>query len=184
MSSPSFADVSFKSLIIRLIAFIANGCYSVDVAGEGSKMAMRLEKPILPDEADIRQAVRAVSLLRKDPESEHYVLGSSSGSKVEISQAAFHLLMNVLEEMSRGNAVLVVPIHAELTTQEAASLLNVSRPYLIKLLEQGKIKFQLKGRHRRIFFKDLMEYKQKAARESFEALSKLAAESEELGLGM
>ena len=85
--------------------------------------------------------------------------------------------------MSRGNAVLVVPIHAELTTQEAASRLNVSRPYLIKLLEQGKIRFQLKGKHRRILFKDLMEYKQNTARASFEALSKLAAESEELGWG-
>ncbi len=86
--------------------------------------------------------------------------------------------------MAHGNAVLVVPIHAELTTQEAASLLNVSRPYLIKLLEEGKIQFQLKGKHRRILFKDLMEYKQRSTKESYETLCKLAAESEELGLGM
>jgi excisionase family DNA binding protein len=145
---------------------------------------MRLEKPVMPEEADIRQASRAFSVLRKEPTAEHYVLGSSTGTKVEISPAAFNLLLNVLEEMSRGNAVLVVPIHAELTTQEAAGLLNVSRPYLIKLLEEGKIRFQLKGKHRRILFQDLMEYKQKAARESFDALTKLAAESEELGLGM
>lgn len=145
---------------------------------------MRLEKPVLPDESDIRQAVRAFSLLRNEPKAEHYVLTSSTGDKVELSPAAFGLLLNVLQEMSRGNAVLVVPIHAELTTQEAASLLNVSRPFLIKLLEEGKIRFQLKGKHRRILFKDLMEYKQKSAKESYEALSKLASESEELGLGM
>lgn len=147
-------------------------------------MAMRLEKPIVPGDADIRQATRAFSVLKKEPMAKHYALGSSTGSKVEISQAAFHLLLNVLEEMSRGNAVLVVPIHAELTTQEASSLLNVSRPYLIKLLEEGKIRYQFKGKHRRILFRDLMEYKQKSARESYEALCKLAAESEELGLGM
>ena len=147
-------------------------------------MAMRLEKPIMPGEADIRQASRAFSVLKKEPAAEHYVLGSSTGDKVDISPAAFHLLLNVLEEMSQGNAVLVVPIHAELTTQEAASLLNVSRPYLIKLLEEGRIRYQMKGKHRRILFKDLMEYKHKAAKESYEALRKLAAESEELGLGL
>lgn len=147
-------------------------------------MAMRLERPILPEDTDIRRAARAFSVLKKEPETEHYVLGSSIGRRVDISPAAFHLMLNVLDEMSRGNAVLVVPIHAELTTQEAAGLLNVSRPYLIKLLEEGKIRYQFKGKHRRILFKDLMEYKQKAARESYEALSRLAAESEELGLGM
>ena len=123
-------------------------------------MTTQLEKPVIPEEADIRQASRAFAVLKNEVAAEHYVLGSSTGSKVEISSAAFHLLMNVLEEMSRGNAVLVVPIHAELTTQEAANLLNVSRPYLIKLLEEKKIKYQFKGKHRRILFKDLMEYKQ------------------------
>jgi excisionase family DNA binding protein len=138
----------------------------------------------VPEEADIRQASRAFSILKKDATTPHYILSSSIGDKVEISPAAFHLLLNVLEEMSRGNAVLVVPIHAELTTQEAASLLNVSRPYLIKLLAAKKIPFQYKGKHRRILFKDLMSYKHESARASFEALNELAAESEELGLGM
>jgi excisionase family DNA binding protein len=147
-------------------------------------MAMRLEKPVVPEEADIRQATKAFSLLKNEPTAEHYVLASSTGNKVELSPAAFNLLLNVLQEMSHGNAVLVVPIHAELTTQEAATKMNVSRPYLIKLLEEGKIRFQLKGKHRRILFKDLMEYKQKTAKASYDALSKLAAESEELGLGM
>lgn len=147
-------------------------------------MAMRLEKPVVPEEADIRQASKAFSLLRNEPTAEHYVLASSTGGKVDLCPAAFNLLLNVLQEMSRGNAVLVVPIQAELTTQEAAGMLNVSRPYLIKLLEEGKIRYQLKGKHRRILFKDLMEYKHKSAKESYEALSKLAAESEELGLGM
>lgn len=138
-------------------------------------MSMRLAKPVVPDELEIRQAARAFLVLKRERAAEHFVVSNSTDSKVDIPPGAFQLLLNVLEEMSHGNALLVVPIHAELTTQQAADLLSVSRPYLIRLLEEGKIRFQYTGKHRRIGFKDLMEYKQKSIRESYEALNRLAS---------
>jgi excisionase family DNA binding protein len=145
-------------------------------------MALRLDKQSLPDELDMAQARKALSVIKKDDAESHFVL-SGSGQQVPISEKAFNLFVNVLEEMARGNAVLIIPIHAELTTQEAADLLNVSRPYLIKLLEMKEMPFHYTGRHRRIYFKDLMAYKQKVAKESLDALGQLAAEAQELGLG-
>jgi excisionase family DNA binding protein len=73
--------------------------------------------------------------------------------------AAYRLLVDALTQISQGNAVTLIPIHAELTTQEAADLLNVSRPYLIKQIEAGDIPHHKIGRHRRIRFDDLMATK-------------------------
>ena len=77
----------------------------------------------------------------------------------------------------------MVPVHAELTTQEAADLLNVSRPHLVKLLEEGALPHHKTGRHRRVLFSDLMEYKQQRDAVSHKAMDELANLSEELGMG-
>ena len=86
-------------------------------------------------------------------------------------------------ELADGNSVSVVPVHAELTTQEAADLLNVSRPHFVKLLEDGLIPFHRAGKHRRVKFADLMHYKQERQRISTEALDELAQQAQELGMG-
>ncbi len=101
---------------------------------------------------------------------------------VVLPDAAYRLLVDVLTQMSQGNAVTLIPIHAELTTQEAADLLNVSRPYLIKQIEAGDIPHYKIGRHRRIRFDDLMAYKDRMASARSQALDELVAQSEAMGL--
>lgn len=101
---------------------------------------------------------------------------------IELPTSALTLLMNILGELAAGNAVQVVPVHAELTTQEAANILNVSRPHMVKLLEEGKLPFHKTGRHRRVLFADLMQYKAQREKESKEALQELADISQKLGL--
>lgn len=89
----------------------------------------------------------------------------------------------MLSQIAQGNAVTLLPIPAELTTQEAANLLNVSRPHLVKLLEAGEIPFHKVGTHRRVRFEDLMRYKEHINQKRMEALDELAAQAQELNLG-
>ena len=102
---------------------------------------------------------------------------------VVIPATTFHLLVDILSQMAQGNAVSIVPIHSELTTQEAADILNVSRPFLIKLIESKEIPCRKVGRHRRIRFSDLMEYKQRTDSQRSKALDELAAQAQELNMG-
>jgi excisionase family DNA binding protein len=102
---------------------------------------------------------------------------------IRLPVAALQLLSEILSELADGNAVKIVPVHAELTTQEAADLLNVSRPYLVKLLETDKLSFHKTGKHRRIRFDDLMSYKHARDEKNQLALDALAAEAQELRMG-
>ncbi len=101
--------------------------------------------------------------------------------QIEVPTSALTMLVQILGELASGNAVQIVPVHAELTTQEAANILNVSRPHMVKLLEDGCLPFHKTGRHRRIRFADLMEYKKQRNAESMEAMRELANQAQELG---
>ena len=98
-----------------------------------------------------------------------------------IPESAYRLLVDILTHMAQGYAVTLMPIHAELTTQQAADLLNVSRPHIIKLMETGHIPYFRVGRHRRVLFKDLMAYKDNIDAQRIQVLEQLVAESEALG---
>lgn len=101
--------------------------------------------------------------------------------RIELPTSALTLLMSILGELATGNAVQIVPVQAELTTQEAANILNVSRPHMVKLLEEGHLPFHKTGRHRRVLFADLMQYKEQRENESMQAMQELTDRSQELG---
>jgi excisionase family DNA binding protein len=101
---------------------------------------------------------------------------------LKLPASAVRLLVRILEEMARGNAVTIMPVRAELTTQEAADMLNISRPSLIQLLDEGKIEYRRVGTHRRVRFEGLMEYKRRADAARRAALAELAAYDQEIGI--
>lgn len=127
-------------------------------------------------------AAELSKLLARKPEADraHVRL---DGADLVLPRHALALLRDVLTEMADGNAVTIVPTHAELTTQQAADILNVSRPHLVKLLEEGKIPFSRTGSHRRIRFQDLMTYKNVRDHRSQEVLEELTKQAQELGMG-
>ena len=102
---------------------------------------------------------------------------------VRLPVSALRLLVDVLTEIGEGNAVSVIPIHAELTTQDAADVLNVSRPFLVQLLEKGDMPFHKIGTHRRVRYQDVIAYKKRIDAERRKALDELAAQAQELGMG-
>lgn len=92
-------------------------------------------------------------------------------------------LRQLFELLLKGEPVRVVSLEAELTTQQAAELLGVSRPYLIRLLEEGKIPYHKVGSHRRVKVQDLLAYREAAKKRGQALLDELVRESQELGLG-
>lgn len=120
---------------------------------------------------------RELSQLNQLDEGQKISLVFRKGSKevtLPFPIKAFELLMRILDQMAQGNSVTLIPVHALLTTQEAADLLNVSRPFVVKLLKEGKIPFVKVGSHRRIEFKELMKFKNQMLAESEKARNELA----------
>ena len=117
----------------------------------------------------------------------HFSLRIQTDNKPEgvvvIPSSVLRLLNDILAQMALGNAITLMPVHAELTTQQAADILNVSRPFLIGLIDDGKIVCRKVGTHRRIRFDDLMAYKQEIDQQRMRALEELAREAQELDMG-
>jgi excisionase family DNA binding protein len=111
------------------------------------------------------------------------VRSAGSEETIELPGIAVRMLVDLLRQLAAGNAVTMIPIHAELTTQQAAELLGVSRPFLIKQLDDGVIPHRKVGRHRRVLFSDLMAYKRSMDVGREQALDELAEQAQELDMG-
>jgi len=152
-------------------------------------VALGTLEPVTPTEAEsalAQTSSRALAEYVRDAEAQTIRVvpeGGRRGELVTIPAVAFRLLVNILTQMAKGNAVTLIPIHAELTTQEAADLLNVSRPYLVGLLESGEIPFRRVGTRRRVLYKDLAAYKKRIDDERRGTLDALTTQAQDLNLG-
>src|SRR5690349_9915165 len=144
---------------------------------------------VAPSEADAllaRESSRRLAAHKLGKRSSIRIQLLDDGEEAEtlsVPASALRLFLHLLTEMSQGNAVTLIPTHAELTTQQAADLLNVSRPYVVKLLDEGKLPYRTVGKYRRIRFDDLMAYKRKDDEARAKVLDQLTAEAQELGMG-
>ncbi|QSE72393.1 helix-turn-helix domain-containing protein [Rhodococcus sp. PSBB049] len=140
-----------------------------------------VEHPTAVEQEQARQALSALRDVHPGADTFEVTVAGTSTS-VPLPGAALESIREVLATMAAGQGVTVVPAHAELTTQQAAELLNVSRPHVIKLLDEGRIRYRLVGRHRRILASSLLEYRRTQQRETRRAADHLAALSDDLGL--
>lgn len=153
--------------------------------------ATRIDNIVNPSEHDIDLARASAPVLsqildrhRDEPAFDETVeFINENGERVVLPTSAIELLKNILVQMAQGNAVTLVPIHAELTTQQAAEMLNVSRPFFVKLLEEKQIPFTRKGTHRRVLFRDVQAYKAKIDEERMKVLDELSEQAQELDMG-
>lgn len=149
-------------------------------------MSAAIDNNKLPDAqaAELaRESSAALARLLMNTPGQDRARVQMDGLDIVLPRHAIELLRNILTEMAQGNAVSIMPMHAELTTQEAANILNVSRPHLVKLLEDGQIEFVKVGTHRRIRFQDLMAYKNRRDQEGNAAMQELVDQAQELDMG-
>lgn len=108
---------------------------------------------------------------RPAPDPRYFLAGSKPGDQVELPEQAYLALRKIVDAMQSGLAVSVVPQSTRLTTQQAADLLNVSRPTVVKLLDAGEILFEKAGTHRRVRLADLMEYRERHRARQYDMLA-------------
>jgi excisionase family DNA binding protein len=152
-------------------------------------VSVQIHETATPTEADARKAresLRQISDILTSGVSDLSIRIQNDeqlGAEIILPVSALRLLKDILAEIAQGHAVALLPIQAELTTQQAADLLNVSRPYLIGLLEERKIPFRLVGQHRRVRLDDLLAYKRKDDEDRRRVADELTADAQELVMG-
>lgn len=152
---------------------------------ETMSAAHHLIPPVLPTEQDAELARTSSRLLAAcigQGETARLRVIDGQG-EIEVPVAALRMLVDILANMAEGNAISLVPIHAELTTQQAADFLGVSRPHLVGLVDRGEIPHHKVGTHRRIYFRDLLGYRKARMGKSMAALDALAEQAQVLAMG-
>lgn len=142
-----------------------------------------LKKPSKKEQIAAMKSYNALAATLEALHSENLEIEiEETAEKIKIPLKALKLLAKILKATSQGQPISLVPIATEMTTQAAAELLGCSRPHFVKLLEEGHIPFTLVGRHRRVKFEDVMNYKKDMKSKQEKLLIEMIKSDEELGL--
>jgi excisionase family DNA binding protein len=133
------------------------------------------------DQINIKHIEQLLEALQESGSARPKLVGPE-GQEIELPESIFQALRVVAHDLARNRSVNIVAVNQDLTTQEAADLLNVSRPFLIKLLEEGEMPYFMVGAHRRVHLTDLLEYKQRRNIAERAALAELTRLGQEMGL--
>jgi excisionase family DNA binding protein len=142
-------------------------------------------EPLVADEAEsviARTAAEKLKAVAEAKQDIRIVVKDNPNVVVPLPARAVEIILRVLEAMGQRTPISVIPHEAELTTQQAADYLNVSRPYLISLLDRGDIDHRMVGRHRRIRFAALLDYERRSRQARKAAIEEMAAEARRLNL--
>lgn len=139
------------------------------------------ERTVLPPDDPSGLLHLARGLARVEAPSRARLVGPD-GSQIDIPDELYGVLRDVVEALSEGLAITIAPHNTMLTTQEAADLLNISRPTLVRLLADGEIPHSMRGRHRRVLLRDVLDYRERTRQERRQVLDQMAADAEEDGL--
>jgi len=177
--------------LFRLFLLFRIICYTESTNYERSILVMSTltsEKNIaLPTSQEVllaEESYRKLSAYMQSIEEPIVIQLKKGNESVLLPPSALQFLITILSQMARGNTVTIVPVHAELTTQEAADLLDVSRPFLINsLLKKGEIPFRKVGSRRRVLAKDVLKYKQEIDKKRLADLDELAKEAQKHDMG-
>lgn len=137
------------------------------------------ERTVLPpeDPSDLARFARGLAEVQAPTRAR---LVGPDGSEIEIPEDLYDVLRDVVEALSQGVAISIAPHNTMLTTQEAADLLNISRPTLVRLLTEDEIPYTMRGRHRRVLLRDILVYQERTRAERRQALDQMAADGEEV----
>jgi excisionase family DNA binding protein len=142
-----------------------------------------IKKPSKKEQIAAMKSYTALAATLEELHSENPEIEiEETAEKIRIPLKALKLLAKILKATSQGQPISLVPIATEMTTQAAAELLGCSRPHFVKLVEEGNIPFTLVGRHRRVKFEDVMNYKKKMKLKQEKLLIDMMKSDEELGL--
>lgn len=147
------------------------------MAHQGASGTLTLD----PDKDSLQKEAKPLAEVLRAPERTATLIGPK-GDEIELPTPIFDALAVIAEALLRGNGVSVIPLHHLLTTNEAAELINVSRPYLVRLLKEKRIPYEMVGTHRRVRLGDALTFRQQREKQRHDALQNLVRQSEKLGL--
>jgi excisionase family DNA binding protein len=147
------------------------------------KSIEEFQKPSKKEQKAAMESYDALASTLKNIDSEYPEIEiEETDAKIKIPLSALKLLLEILKETSKGQPISIVPVATEITTQAAAEVLGCSRPHLVKLLEKGDIKFTKIGKHRRIKYQDVLDYKKKLKAKQKQLLIEMMKADEDSGL--